>query len=255
MEHSEMVRRYLSGYGVEIGAFKTPIPGIKPVYVDRFAEYANEPTLAEYYGDACNLPFFASSLRYVASSHVLEHVANPLAALSEWFRVLRHGGIIYMVIPDRCRTFDHTRPLTSPGHLLADYRQGTSQSDATHIDDFVYGVDWRLFSPSTPPSSEQAARDELASIYHASAVAGREINLHYHTFESSSTVELIEIGNREAIWPGKMEILQVAECFPDSNPIGFLIVARVLKPWRDRGKALFAKRGLLPSARKLRGAA
>ncbi|HEY5551003.1 MAG TPA: methyltransferase domain-containing protein, partial [Opitutaceae bacterium] len=147
MENTDIVPRYLAGSGVEIGAFKTPIPGIRPVYVDRFANYAGEPTHADFYGDACELPFHDSSLRYVASSHVLEHVANPFAALAEWFRVLKHGGCIYMVVPDRRRTFDHARPLTDVAHMLADFRNGTTQSDATHIDDFVHGVDWRTFSP------------------------------------------------------------------------------------------------------------
>lgn len=105
MEHREFVSRYLTGLGVEIGAFTTPIPGIKPIYLDRFPEYAREKTLADYYGDACDLPFHDSSLNFVATSHVLEHVANPLAALVEWFRALRHDGIIYMVIPDFTKTF------------------------------------------------------------------------------------------------------------------------------------------------------
>ena len=78
MDHPELVARYLKEPGVEIGAFKTPIPGIKPTYVDRFPIYAGEPTLADYYGDACDLPFLDSTLGDAASWHVLEHVANPL---------------------------------------------------------------------------------------------------------------------------------------------------------------------------------
>ena len=135
MEHSQIIPRYLVGPGVEIGAFQTPIPSISPIYVDRFATYAGEPTLADYFGDACDLPFLDDSVQYVASSHVLEHVANPFAALKEWTRVLRHGGYIYMVVPDRRHTFDHRRPLTAPVHMLADFRGGVGQVDGTHIDD------------------------------------------------------------------------------------------------------------------------
>lgn len=91
MNHSDVVPKYLTGLGVEIGAFKTPIPGVKPIYVDLFSHYAGEATLAEYYGDACSLPFYDSSLHYVATSHVLEHVANP------------HRGIERMV--SRVRTW------------------------------------------------------------------------------------------------------------------------------------------------------
>jgi SAM-dependent methyltransferase len=250
MEHSDLVSKHLAGSGVEIGAFKTPIPGIKPIYLDRFSNYAGDPTLADFYGDACELPFHDSSLSYVASSHVFEHVANPLLALSEWFRVLRHGGIIYMVVPDRRKTFDHPRPLTAPGHMLDDFNNRVSQVDATHIDDFVYGVDWAAFSPSTPPAEESEARDKLASVYRDSVKAGLEINIHFHTFESGNVLDLFRIGNRERVWEGRIEAVEVVEAFPDSNPIGFLVVARVRKHPRIRWSSLFAKKGLRDNVRK-----
>ena len=250
MEHQELVKRYLCGAGVEIGAFKTPIPGIKPVYVDRFSSYAGEPTLADYYGDACELPFFDSSVPFVAASHVLEHVANPLLALSEWFRVTRHGGIIYLVVPDRRLTFDRARPLTDPDHMIEDYRNRVTQSDATHIDDFAYGVDWAIFSPSTPKGRELEARRELAETYHASVRAGLEINIHFHTFERASLLGLISVGNRTGVWDGRIDVLQVAEEFPDSNPIGILVVARVRKPIGARLRALVSRKGLRDDARK-----
>ena len=247
MDHLEFVGRYLREPGVEIGAFKTPIPGIKPTYVDRFTTYAGEATLADHIGDACELPFGDSSLRYVASSHVLEHVANPLAALAEWHRVLRHGGIIYLVVPDRRKTFDHRRPVTPAGHMLADFRNGVTQSDATHIDDFVYGLDWSMYSPGTPRGSEMAAREELASVYRRSVAAGLEINIHFHVFESSSLTGLIELGNREGVWRGSIDVVDVAEAFPESNPIGFLVVARVRKPFLDRMLHLLGRGGRRPA--------
>jgi SAM-dependent methyltransferase len=251
MEHSDLVAQYLAGSGVEIGAFKTPIPGIKPIYVDRFANYAGEPTLADCYGDAYDLPFFDSSVDFVATSHVIEHTANPLSALAEWFRVVRHKGFIYMVIPDRRKTFDHPRPLTEPSHMLDDYRNQTTQVDGTHINDFVYGVDWIMFSPLTLPDQEKAARDDLATVYRRSVEAGNEINIHFHTFESSSAAALIRIGNREAIWNGRIQVIQVEESFPDSNPIGFLIVAQVHKNlWGRLWNSLFTKKGLRKDARQ-----
>jgi SAM-dependent methyltransferase len=250
MDHFEIVSRYLREPGVEIGAFKTPIPGIKPVYLDRFASYAGDPTMADYYGDACDLPYYDSSLRYIASSHVIEHVANPYAAFLEWYRVLEHGGIIYLVVPDRRRTFDHNRIPTTPEHILQDFRKGVTQSDATHIDDFVFGVDWKMYSPATAEAEVQSAKEDLAAIYRRSVSAGLEINIHFHVFESSSVNELFSLGNRLRLWPGKIEVLKMEENFPDSNPIGFLVLARVHKPIRERLFRLFAKRGLRADARK-----
>lgn len=250
MEHLELTSRFLHGPGVEIGAFKTPIPGIKPIYVDRFSEYAGEATLADYYGDACELPFLDSSLQYVATSHVLEHVANPLAALSEWFRVLQHGGIIYMVLPDIKKTFDHPRPLSTVEHMLADFRNNVSQSDGTHIDDLVYGVDWNTFSPETQPQDVKAAQDEMASVYRRTIAEGSEINIHFHTFTTANATELIEAGNSESIWKGGIDVIKVCEDFPDSCPNGFLVVARVRKTFPSRLGALFSRKGLRDNARK-----
>jgi len=117
MMHLEKVSKWLKEPGVEIGPFKTPIPGIKPFYVDKYQYFANEKCLADYYGEAITLPFRSNSLNYVASSHVFEHVANPIQAFAEWYRVLRPGGIIYMVVPDRRYTWDRHRQLTPVSHL------------------------------------------------------------------------------------------------------------------------------------------
>jgi SAM-dependent methyltransferase len=252
MEHTDIVPRYLVGPGVEIGAFKTPIPLISPVYVDRFSTYAGEPTMADYFGDACDLPFHDDSVNYVASSHLLEHVANPLEALKEWTRAIRHGGYIYMVIPDRRFTFDSRRSVTEPAHMLHDFRAGVNQVDGTHIDDFVFGIDWNTFSPGTALNDRDEARSSLAKTYRSSVEAGLEINIHFHTFEPESATELIEIGNRECIWHGRLEIREVVERFPSSNPNGFLIVAKVRKGLRHRIRATFAGKGLKPDAKRMK---
>jgi hypothetical protein len=42
----------------------------------------------------------------------------------------------------------------------------------------------------------------------------------------------------------------VVEAFPDSNPIGFLAVARVKKPIGARWRALFSRKGLRSDARR-----
>ena len=64
------------------------------------------------------LPFADGSLDYVLSSHVLEHFIDPLAALIEWQRVLRPGGILFAIVPHRDRTFDRDRPRTSLRELI-----------------------------------------------------------------------------------------------------------------------------------------
>jgi SAM-dependent methyltransferase len=229
-EHLDVVAGLLRSPGVEIGAFNTPIPGIQPVHVDRFRDYANERTLAEYYGDSADLPFVDSSLNYVASSHVIEHVANPLKAFLEWYRVLRDGGIIYMTVPHRCLTFDRFRPLTPVDHIVDDYRKETTQSDATHIDEYVSKVDWSSLSSSNAPEKVAEERQALMAQYRAAVASGGEINIHFHTFEPASMVELIRQAN--LVLPlngGRIEVLRTESPFPLSRPDGFLVVAAVHK--------------------------
>ncbi len=238
-EHGPFVRRYLHGTGVEIGAYKTPIPGITPIHVDRFDHYAGAPTGAEFFGDACDLPMLDSSLDFVATSHVIEHVADPVAAFNEWCRVLKDKGVIYMVVPDRRLTFDHTRALTPIDHMLQDHRIGTTPVDGTHIDDFVFGLDWERFSPDTAPDLISAAREELAKEYRTAISEGREINIHFHTFEPQQMVALINAVNDLPGRTARMKVLEVVEPFSRSRPDGFLIVARIVKPGAPVSKRSF----------------
>lgn len=52
-------------------------------------------------GDATTLDgLAANSLDYVYSSHCLEHLPNPVAALTRWLAVIKPGGYLYVVVPD-----------------------------------------------------------------------------------------------------------------------------------------------------------
>jgi ubiquinone/menaquinone biosynthesis C-methylase UbiE len=230
VNHSAKASRWLREPGCEIGAFKTPIPGIAPVYVDKYAEYARERCLGDYFGEAIALPFRDNALNYVASSHVLEHVANPVGALREWKRVLRHGGIIYMVVPDRRYTWDRPRELTPVSHLLDDDLRGTTSVDATHIDEFVDGVDWSTYSPATAAAEVPAEKEKLKQVYHHAVSHASEINIHFHVFEPSNVLELIETLRTHPRYRFDWELVDSAERFPEDNPIGFLAVVRVRKP-------------------------
>lgn len=69
------------------------------------------------------LPLADESVDFVISSHVLEHFFDPIAALQEWYRVIRPGGFVFAIVPHRERTFDRGRPRTSLEELV-DRHQG-----------------------------------------------------------------------------------------------------------------------------------
>ena len=77
----------------------------------------------------------------VCSAHTIEHLINPLLALEEWRRVLKPGGLILSVVPNKEKTFDHKRPLTTLEHLIEDYKSGSTALNWHHVLEFLRGHD------------------------------------------------------------------------------------------------------------------
>ncbi len=49
--------------------------------------------------DGKTLPFDDASIGWILSSHTLEHIMFPEAAIQEWFRVLKEGGRLLIAVP------------------------------------------------------------------------------------------------------------------------------------------------------------
>ena len=79
----------------------------------------------QYISEASNLESIDSGYYdFLLSSHVIEHLANPIRGLSEWTRVLKESGYLILLIPDYRETFDHKRPVTELEHLISDFEGG-----------------------------------------------------------------------------------------------------------------------------------
>jgi SAM-dependent methyltransferase len=74
---------------------------------------------------------------FILSSHVLEHIANPLQALNEWRRITRKNGLLFLILPLKKNIFDHLRPDTEWEHLLLDYQQQIKEDDLTHLTEIL----------------------------------------------------------------------------------------------------------------------
>lgn len=226
--------RWLHGIGIEIGAHNIPIEGIRPIYVDRFFEFAGSKCLVGIVSDASVLPFRENSLDYVASSHLFEHLPNPILTLLEWYAVLKPGGIIYMVVPDRRFTFDHLREHTSLSHLIQDFENNTTGCDPTHIEDFIDNVDLSRMMPHIKPHDIPKVRREHKLAYQNSVKAGREINIHFHVFEKEDVIQLIEFMKKYEKTRLNWDIVEVQERYPPNRGDGFLIVIKVIKTFLER---------------------
>lgn len=182
-----LVKQALGGrHGIEIAGPSPPFTtdGPMPVYaivgsLENYGFQAAEGTF-EYSGrtgpshvcDASALPTGDKSCDFVLSSHVLEHLANPLRALHEWHRVLRSGGHLFMLLPHGARTFDHRRRVTEWSHLMADFERQMPEADRTHIDETVRLTDTRHWSFNAPPEwREECERNADTR------------NVHHHVFD------------------------------------------------------------------------
>lgn len=79
---------FCEGDGLDVGCGKHPLPGAVPIDLDRG-------------GDAMALPLRYDSIGwdYIFSSHCLEHLADPVAALLHWRERLIDGGVLFLYLP------------------------------------------------------------------------------------------------------------------------------------------------------------
>lgn len=146
------------------------------------------------------------SYDFVLSSHNLEHIANPLKALHNWKRVLRPGGILLLVLPDKRRTFDYRRPVTTLDHLCEDYERGTGEDDTSHIEELITMWDYRKF-PIAKSAEEHLAR-------YSNNLVDRFV--HHHVFDMQIATEMVNhagfrILASETVWPNNLVLLAQSE--------------------------------------------
>jgi SAM-dependent methyltransferase len=83
------------------------------------------------------------SYEFVLSCNNLEHMANPIAAIFEWKRILKDGGVILLILPNKKVNFDHRRPFTTIEHLINDYYNKAGEDDMTHLNEILQMHDLR----------------------------------------------------------------------------------------------------------------
>jgi septum formation protein len=181
----------LSGTGIEFGAVTSPMPVPLGCWVNFADSVTEEQLLDSVYAKlgtdivqldlVCDIqtmtPVPDSSMDFVLACHVLEHVPNPLGALSAAFRKLKPGGFLVLVLPEMTRTFDRRREPTSISHVREDFE------DPNPYRDLIHYVEW--YTKAKPV--------ELDSVYSKvlEGFASRS-DIHYHAWTHDTFGEFID---------------------------------------------------------------
>lgn len=179
----------LQGEGLEIGPLHRPLqthPGMRMTYVDRDRQEALQrlfPQLADaivpvhIIDDAETLARVeADRYDFVVASHVIEHMRNPIGALRNWMRVVKPGGLLYLVVPDKRRSFDRRRVRTTLEHLILDYEEPSEARDFEHFLEYAALV------------HDATGTDALAE---ARRLAAENYSIHFHVFIPADIVALV----------------------------------------------------------------
>jgi SAM-dependent methyltransferase len=147
----------------------------------RFAKDKEPGT--QYVAETTDLGRIASgSYDFLLSSHVLEHSANALRALSEWIRVIKDDGVLVLLIPHKDGTFDHRRPVTTLEHLIDDFESGVKEDDLTHLEEILHLHDLKRDPEAGSP--EAFRRRSQANLENRC--------LHHHVFDMRLVARLLD---------------------------------------------------------------
>lgn len=134
------------------------------------------------------------SYDFVLSSNNLEHIANPMKAVKEFYRILRRGGILLVAVPNKEVTFDHNRKYTTFEHILKDYQNNTGEDDMSHLPEIIKYHDYDM---DTACGGAEAFM----------ARAERNIEnrcLHHHVFDKECLNSLLLYFNIEVLGLAKV---------------------------------------------------
>ncbi|MGP0595140.1 glycosyltransferase [Nitrospira sp. T9] len=99
--------------------------------------------------DAGAIPLPSESEDFILASHVIEHCPDVIKTLLEWFRLVKHRGYLFLVVPHRdAAPSDRGKPLTDWDHVVQDYLTHATQESEPEGDSFLY-CHYHVFSPGS----------------------------------------------------------------------------------------------------------
>ena len=105
--YQHLTTRYCEGCGIDVGSQGSPVVpwawqlDLPPAEYSIYNGGAQLPGTVQLRGRGESLPVETGSLDFVYSSHLLEDFSDWKPLLSEWVRVLKPGGHLIILIPDK----------------------------------------------------------------------------------------------------------------------------------------------------------
>jgi predicted SAM-dependent methyltransferase len=188
----QIARRHLRGHGIEIGALSHPLRMPRGASVDYVDKWSGEELRAQYpdladekivapdiVDDATRLATIPdSSQDFVVANHFLEHCEDTVGALKTFLRVTRPGGVVFVAVPDKRRTFDAARPTTPLEHVLRDHELGPEVSRVQHYEEFARLV--------------EGVPDDALPGHVVDALENEQYHMHFHVWTHETFLQLLD---------------------------------------------------------------
>lgn len=142
-----------SGRGLELGPLHSPIVSKKEADIAYVDHLSTEGLRKKYAGHPFPLDeivpidyVLTGNLRktlrgkkfdYVIASHVIEHIPDTVRWLQDVASVLKPGGILSLVIPDKRFTFDILRNESRPADIIGAYLDEYTKASSVTMFEFV----------------------------------------------------------------------------------------------------------------------
>lgn len=121
----------------------------------------------------------------LVAAHVLEHVDHAIAWLRTVRTLIRDGGLLFLVLPDKKKSFDRFRPDTPLSHLLFEHLAPEQDVSSIHNFETVLYYDETYIEGENDPASKLDVK-RLAR-----GVASSHPGVHRHVFQFETFGERI----------------------------------------------------------------
>lgn len=225
----------ISGDVLEIGPGNSPFPtafGSKTKFADRSVTGGRDANWPELIGsisgpkadfdiniDTDGLSEIPNdSFDVVIAAHVIEHLANPIRAIQEMQRVLRPGGKLVLIVPDRTLTFDSVRAATPFSHVFQEFISGVTDVSQEHVKEFCTSV-WS--QPAFHPDLVREWHDP-EKLNEERVALHRRRSIHVHCWSAEEFASFIAASIAEGLMSWVLESIYFAEEYRGSIEFGFL---------------------------------